>query len=99
MHHGLRGMDAPVHFFGCLPLLLVPSTCPYSTTTGSLFPSILVTCPNNVSLFSDFVYQCDLLSQILSGNLVSYPVEICGYSIFATWPVPVAQDRYRQWRS
>src|SRR6218665_2573363 len=23
--------------------------------------------------FSDFVYQCDLLSQLLSGNLVSYP--------------------------
>src|SRR6218665_980354 len=31
-----------IHFFGCLPLLLVPSTCPYSATTGSLFPSILV---------------------------------------------------------
>src|SRR6218665_3190423 len=26
------------------------------------------------SSFSDFVYQCDLLSQPLSGNLVSYPV-------------------------
>src|SRR6218665_2195085 len=25
------------------------------------------------SSFSDFVYQCDLLSQPLSGNLVSYP--------------------------
>src|SRR6218665_2540900 len=35
-----------IHFFGCLPLLLVPSTCPYSATTGSLFLSILVTCPN-----------------------------------------------------
>src|SRR6218665_1310127 len=34
----------------CLPLLLVPSTSPYSATTGSLFPSILVTCPNHVSL-------------------------------------------------
>src|SRR6218665_3429488 len=39
-----------IHFFGCLPLLLVPYTCPYSATTGSLFPSILVTCPNHVSL-------------------------------------------------
>src|SRR6218665_1174533 len=39
-----------IHFFGCLPLLLVPSTCPYSATAGSLFPSILVTCPNHVSL-------------------------------------------------
>src|SRR6218665_1933081 len=32
-----------IHFFGCIPLLLVPSTCPYSATTGSLFPSILHT--------------------------------------------------------
>src|SRR6218665_3045620 len=39
-----------IHFFGCLPLFLVPSTCPYSATTGSLFPSILVACPNHVSL-------------------------------------------------
>src|SRR6218665_4069125 len=31
-----------IHFFGCLPLLLVPSTCPYSANKGSLFPSILV---------------------------------------------------------
>src|SRR6218665_1511002 len=23
-----------IHFFGCLPLILVPSTCPYSATTG-----------------------------------------------------------------
>src|SRR6218665_1036414 len=33
-----------IHFFGCLPLLLVPSTCPYSATTGSLYsfpPSLL----------------------------------------------------------
>src|SRR6218665_857117 len=39
-----------IHFFSCLPLLLVPSTCPYRATTSSLFPSILVTCPNHVSL-------------------------------------------------
>src|SRR6218665_4131659 len=39
-----------IHFFGCLPLLIVPSTCPYSATTGSLFPSIPVTCPDQVSL-------------------------------------------------
>src|SRR6218665_1537003 len=30
--------------------LVIPSTYPYSATTGSLFPSILVTCPNHVSL-------------------------------------------------
>src|SRR6218665_352254 len=50
------------HFFGCLPLLLVPSTCPYSATTGSLFPSIL-TCPNHVSL----------LFLILSTNVTCCP--------------------------
>src|SRR6218665_3247696 len=47
-----------IHFFGCLPLLLVPSTCPYSATTSrtSLLTSILVTCPNHVSLlFKSFI--------------------------------------------
>src|SRR6218665_1216942 len=39
-----------IHFFGCLPLLLVPSTCPYSSTAGSLLPSRFVTCPSHVSL-------------------------------------------------
>src|SRR6218665_311291 len=39
-----------IHFFGCLPLHLVPSNCPYSATAGSLPPSILVMCPNHVSL-------------------------------------------------
>src|SRR6218665_4011728 len=29
---------------------LFPSSCPYSATIGSLCPSILVTCPNHVSL-------------------------------------------------
>src|SRR6218665_2330258 len=52
-----------IHFFDCLPLLLVPSTCPYSATTGSLFPSILVTCPNHVSL----------LFLILSTNVTCCP--------------------------
>src|SRR6218665_1606836 len=47
-------------------LLLVPSTCPYSATTGSLFPSILVTCPNNVSL----------LFLILSTNVTCCPSSI-----------------------
>src|SRR6218665_401732 len=52
-----------IHFFGCLPLLLVPSTFPYSATTCSLFPSILVTCPNHVSL----------LFLILSTNVTCCP--------------------------
>src|SRR6218665_3028626 len=52
-----------IHFFGCLPLLLVPSTCPYSATAGSLLRSILVTCPNHVSL----------LFLILSITVISCP--------------------------
>src|SRR6218665_302916 len=52
-----------IHFFGCLPLLLVPSTCPYSATTCSLFPSILVMCSNHVSL----------LFLILSTNVTCCP--------------------------
>src|SRR6218665_2150614 len=39
-----------IRFFGCLPLLLVPSTCPYSTTTGSLFPSILLSDTNQIGI-------------------------------------------------
>src|SRR6218665_3359914 len=39
-----------IHFFGCLPLLLVPSTCPCSSTAGSLLPFRFVTCPSHVSL-------------------------------------------------
>src|SRR6218665_1140651 len=52
-----------IYLFGCLPLLLVPSNCPYSATTGSLFPSILVTCPNHVSF----------LFLILSTNVTCCP--------------------------
>jgi len=39
-----------IHLFLCLPLLLSPLTCPCSATFGSLFHSILSTCPNHVSL-------------------------------------------------
>jgi len=75
-----------IDIFGCLPLLLVLSTCPYSATTGSLFPSILVTCPNHVSLlFLSLSTICDLLSQLLSGNLVSYPVS-SGPSQYSSQP-------------
>src|SRR6218665_1495782 len=52
-----------VHFFGCLPLFLVPSTCPYSATAGSLLPPFLVTFPNHVSL----------LFLILSISVISCP--------------------------
>src|SRR6218665_1232335 len=39
-----------IHLFLCLPLLLSPLTCPCSAAFGGLFPSILSTCPNHVSL-------------------------------------------------
>src|SRR6218665_1662360 len=55
-----------IHFFGCFLLLLVPFTCPYSSTTGGLFPSILVTCPNHVIF----------LFLILSTNVANYPPTI-----------------------
>src|SRR6218665_426713 len=38
-----------IHLFLCLPLLLSPLTCPCSAASGSLFPSILSTCPNHAS--------------------------------------------------
>src|SRR6218665_881316 len=64
-----------IHFFGCLPLLLVPSTCPYSATTGSLFPSILITCPNHVSLlfliFSTNVTCCPSSFLVTSLRILS----------------------------
>ena len=64
-----------IHFFGCLSLLLVPSTCPYSAATGSLFPFILVTFPNHVSLlFLVVSIKANILSHLLSGNLVPYLV-------------------------
>src|SRR6218665_278102 len=39
-----------IHLFLCLLLLLSPLTCPFSAAFGSLFLSILTTCPNYVSL-------------------------------------------------
>jgi len=60
-----------IYFFGCLPLLLVPSTWPNSATAGSLGLGLLFsilgtctcTCPNHVSL----------LLLILSMNVISCP--------------------------
>src|SRR6218665_2283389 len=39
-----------IHLLLCLHLLLSPLTCPCSAAFGSLFPSILSTSPNHVSL-------------------------------------------------
>src|SRR6218665_354810 len=48
------------HFIGCLPLPLVPSTCPYSATAGSRLPSI------RLSDKPQTIYHQDL------GNLRNY---------------------------
>src|SRR6218665_2409218 len=42
-----------IHFFGCLPLLLVPSTCPYSATTN-----------NNLCVSSIRVSNCTLIYNV-----------------------------------
>src|SRR6218665_1400238 len=39
-----------IHLLLCLHLLLSPLTCPCSAAFGSLFPSILSTSPNHLSL-------------------------------------------------
>src|SRR6218665_3718472 len=64
-----------MHIFVCFPLPFVPSTCPYSATAGSLFPSILVTCPNHVSL----------LFLILSTNVTCCPSSflVASFRIFS----------------
>src|SRR6218665_3134866 len=52
-----------IHFFGCLPLLLVLYSCPYNATAGSLLSSIPVRCQKLVSLTClFFVHQCNPLS-------------------------------------
>jgi len=45
-----------IHLFLGLPLLLSPLTCPCSAAFGSLFPSILSTCPNHVCIYSQYAY-------------------------------------------
>src|SRR6218665_4121771 len=66
-----------IHFFDCLPLLLVPSSCPYSATTRSLFPSIIVTCLNHVSLLflilSTNVTCCPSSFLVTSFRILSLP--------------------------
>src|SRR6218665_254792 len=47
-------LTLPIHLFLSLPLLLSPLTCPCSSAVGSLFPSILSTSPNHVSLLLIF---------------------------------------------
>src|SRR6218665_2761985 len=74
----------------CLSTSLVVFLCllfpPRVRIALLLVIAILVTCPNHVSLlFSDFIYQCDMMSQLVSGNLVSYPVSF-GPSQYSSQP-------------
>src|SRR6218665_2985920 len=49
-----------IQVFLCLPLLLFPSTYPCKDAFGSLFSSILSTCPNHCSLL--FLIFCTTVS-------------------------------------
>src|SRR6218665_3823200 len=75
-----------IHLFLCLLLLLSPLTCPCSVAFGSLFPSILCTCPNHSSLFllifsitvssaqsSSLVFSFLILSFLLLPLILIYP--------------------------
>src|SRR6218665_2639990 len=60
-----------IQVFICLSLLLFPSTCPCKAAFGSLFCSILSTCPNHsyhCSLL--FLIFCTTVSSAISSSLV-----------------------------
>src|SRR6218665_2314863 len=60
-----------IHLFLCLPLLLSPLTCPRSAAFGSLFPSILSTCPKHSSLPFVLLYHRFVCSKFFSCSLIS----------------------------
>src|SRR6218665_2292016 len=62
-----------IHLFLCLPLLLSPLTCPCSATFCSLFPSILSTCPNHLSLFL-LIFSITVSSALSSSLVFSFLV-------------------------
>src|SRR6218665_2886639 len=55
-----------IHPFLYLPLLLSPFACPCSSAFFSLFPSILATCTNHVSLLLLW-YSMQPQSQVITG--------------------------------
>ena len=57
--------------FVCLPRVRIPSACPYRAAAGRFLSSILVTCPNHVSLFCDPVNHYLPVSQLLQCHLIS----------------------------
>ena len=84
-------LTLPIHLFLCLPLLLSPLTCPCSAACGSLFPSILSTCPNHVSLllliFSTAVSSALRSSRVFSFLIISLlllPLSLINHAISAT---------------
>ena len=50
LHASRSSLILSIHLLRCLPLLLDPSTRQCMALTGNLLPSILITCPNHVSL-------------------------------------------------
>src|SRR6218665_2783032 len=78
-----------IHLSLCLSLLLSPLTCPCSAAFGSLFPSILSTCPNHSSLllliFSTTVSTAPSSSLVFSFLILSLlPLIHLNHAISAT---------------
>src|SRR6218665_2843127 len=60
-----------IHLFLCIPVLLYPLICTCSAAFGSLFPSILSTCPNHSSpLLFDLLYHRFPCSKFFSCFLI-----------------------------
>src|SRR6218665_109741 len=60
-----------IHLFLCIPVLLYPLICTCSAAFGSLFPSILSTCPNHSSpLLFDLLYHRFHCSKFFSCFLI-----------------------------
>src|SRR6218665_470420 len=70
-----------IQVFLCLLLLLFPSTCPCKTAFGSLFSSILSTCPNHCSLLP--LIFCITVSSAPSSSL------LCSFLTFSLLLLPM----------
>src|SRR6218665_1469350 len=79
-----------IHLFLCLPLLISPLTCPCSAACGSLFSSILSTCPNHVLLLLIFSItvssapSSSLVFSFLILSLLLLPQNLLNHAISAT---------------
>src|SRR6218665_2853356 len=70
-----------IHLFLCLPLLLSPLTCPCSAACGRLFPSILSSCPNHVSLLL-LIFSITVSSAPSSSHSFIYSFRLFLYCVF-----------------